>query len=48
MVVSSSPLADPFCAVGASLTGLTVRSTVATLLSRDPSLTFQVKLSVPL
>ena len=42
------PLAEPSCATGVSLTALIVRLTVATLLSRDPSLALKVKLSLPL
>ena len=46
--VSSLPLALPFCATGASFTGLTVRVTVAVLEPIVPSLAVKVKLSVPL
>ena len=45
---SSSVVAEPSAATGASLTGVTVIETVATLLSADPSLALKVKLSAPL
>ncbi len=48
MTVSSLPEADPSVATGASFTGVTVRLTLATLLSSKPSLALKLKLSEPL
>ena len=48
LAVSSVVVALPFVQVGVSLTAVTVRSKVATLLSAVPSFTLKVKLSEPL
>jgi len=49
MTLSSLPLAAPFCATGASFTGLTVRLIVAVLDVAEPlSVALKLKLSAPL